>query len=127
MTGEAGRGGGLLESAKGIARTLIAAAQTRLEILANELEEQRALLLRQLLLGVIASFCLGLAIVFAALFIVLSFPHWETRLMLMGLFALMFFAMAAALYWLARRAASERPRMLSSTMDELEKDRQSLL
>lgn len=126
MTEGAGRGGGLLESAKGLARTLLAAAQTRLELLANELEEQRTLLLRQVLLGVIASFCLGLAIVFAVFFIVLTFPP-ENRPTVMGLFALLFFAIAAVLYRLVRRAASERPRMFSSTMGELEKDRRSLL
>jgi len=126
MTGEARRESGLLESAKGLARTLLAAAKTRLEFLANELEEQRALLLRQVLLGVIASFCLGLAIVFAALFIVLQFPA-ESRPAAMGWFALLFLALAAALYWLVRRTAIERPRMFSSTIDELEKDRRSLL
>lgn len=125
MPEEAGRALGLLESIKALARTLLAAAQTRLELAASDLEEQRALLLHQLLLSVIAVFCLGLAIVFAALFFVLWFPD-DQRALVIGLFALLFFAVTAALYALVRQTAKERPKMFSTTIAELEKDRQSL-
>jgi uncharacterized membrane protein YqjE len=64
--GAGSQAGGLLDSLKELARSLLAMAQTRLEILGGEIEEQRSILLREVLLAIIAVFCLGLGIVFTA-------------------------------------------------------------
>jgi uncharacterized membrane protein YqjE len=124
--GGAGRQpGGLLDSLKTLARSLLAVGQTRLEILGSELEEQRALFLREVLLGILAAFFLGLGVVFTALFLVLVVP-FEYRPHVVGLFAVVFFVACGAVFAALRAARRDRPRTFSTTIQELGKDRESL-
>jgi uncharacterized membrane protein YqjE len=123
--GAGSQAGGLLDSVKTLARSLLALGQTRLEILGSELEEQRALFLREVLLAVIAAFFLGLGVVFTALFFVLVVPL-EYRPHVIGLFALVFFVACAAVFAALRAVRSDRPRTFSTTIQELGKDRESL-
>ena len=124
--GKAGsQAGGLLDSFKALARSLVAMAQTRLEILGGELEEQRALLVREVLLALIAAFCLVLGVVFTALFVVLIAPV-EFRLYVVGFFAAMVFVACGAVFVVLRAARGDRPRTFSTTIQELAKDRDSL-
>ena len=125
--GAGSQAGGLLDSVKALARSLLALGQTRLEILGSEIEEQRAILLREVLLAVIAAFCLGLGIVFAALFFVFLF--WDNpalRLAVICIFALVFLAAGAVLMVMARAAGRDRPRTFSATAEELARDRETL-
>lgn len=124
--GEGGsRSGGLLDSLKGLLRTAIALAQTRLQILGNELEEQRAILLREVLLAVMAAFCLGLGAVFTALFFVIY--YWDShRLIVVGAFAVFFFLASAVVLATLRAITRDRPRTFSTTIEELGRDRDSL-
>jgi uncharacterized membrane protein YqjE len=126
--GEAGsQAGGLLDSLKALARSLLAMAQTRLEILGSEFEEQRSILLREVLLAIIAAFCLGLGIVFAALtFVFLVWNNEALRLAVICIFALAFLAAAVVLLFMARGAGRDRPRIFSATADELARDRETL-
>ena len=125
--GAGSQAGGLLDSVKALARSLLALGQTRLEILGSEIEEQRAILLREVLLAIIAAFCLGLGIVFAALFFVFLF--WDNpalRLAVICIFALVFLAAGAVLFVMARAAGRDRPRAFSATVEELARDRETL-
>ena len=125
--GAGGQAGGLLDSVKALARSLLALGQTRLEILGSEIEEQRAILLREVLLAIIAAFCFGLGIVFAALFFVFLF--WDNpalRLAVISIFALVFLAAGAVLMVMARAAGRDRPRTFSATAEELARDRETL-
>jgi uncharacterized membrane protein YqjE len=124
--GGAGRqAGGLLDSLKTLARSLLALGQTRLEIMGSEIEEQRALFLREVVLAVIAALLLGLAVVFTALFLVLVVPV-EYRPHVIGLFAVAFFVAFGAILRALGAARRERPRTFSTTIQELRKDRESL-
>ena len=123
--GTSGQAGGLLDSLKSLARSLLALGQTRLEILGSEIEEQRALFLRDVLVAVIAAFCLGLGLVFTALFFVLIAPL-EYRPLVVGLFAVVFFAACGAGFAALRMVGRNRPRTFSATAQELRKDRESL-
>ena len=123
--GAGGQAGGLLDSLKTLARSLLAMGQTRLEILSSEIEEQRALFLREVLLAVIAAFCLGLGVVFTALFVVLVAPV-EFRPHVVGFFAAIFFVACGAVFAVLRAVRSDRPRTFSTTIQELAKDRDSL-
>lgn len=118
-------GGGLLDSIRKLASTLVGILQTRLEILATELEEAKLQLRQQLLLGLAALFCLGLGIVLLAVFFVVLF--WDShRLAVLGVMA-GFFLGAGAIAVLALRArAAENTRMFSDTLAELAKDREQL-
>lgn len=120
-----GQPGGLLDSLKSFARSILALAQTRLELLGNEFEEQRVLLAREALLALAAAFLLGLGIVFTAMFFLVLF--WDThRLLVTGVFAVLFLAAAAAAYAAFRAAETDRPKAFSATLGELAKDRDSL-
>ncbi len=117
--------GGLLHSIKHLAQTLLAAAQTRLEILATEIEEERVRLEQLLLIALAAVFCLGMAVVLSVAFMVIYF--WDThRLITVGMLAVTFLAMAAALGWILRIKAKTRPKPFAITRGELAKDRAML-
>ena len=123
--GEGRQAGRLLVSLKTLARSLLALAHTRLDIIGSEIEEQRAILLREVQLAVIAAFCLGLGAAFTALFFVVL--YWDSqRLLVIGLFAAAFLIGAGAMIAALRAAGRERPRIFSATIQELDKDRESL-
>lgn len=125
MSQAPGQPGGLLDSLKSFARTMLALAQTRLELLGNEVEEQRLLLMREALLALAALLLLGLGIAFTAIFFLVLF--WDThRLLVSGVLAVLFFASGAAVYAALRSAQAERPKAFSATLGELAKDRDSL-
>jgi uncharacterized membrane protein YqjE len=124
--GPAGRQeGGLLDSLKALVRSVLALAQARLELLGNEVAEQRVLFLREVLLTVLAAFFIVLGVVFAALFVILIAPL-EYRPHVVGLFALMFFIAVGALYAVLRAVLREQQHAFSTTIQELGKDRESL-
>ena len=123
--GGGSQAGGLLDSLKLLARSVLALGQTRLEIMGGEIEEQRTLFLRELVLAVIAALLLGLGVSFTALFVVLVVPL-EYRPHVMGLFAAVFLVASAAVIGALRAARHGRPRTFSTTIQELGKDRESL-
>ncbi len=125
MADEAGQPAGLFDSLKALARVSLALAQTRLQLLVNELEEQRVSLAREVLLALSAVFLLALGIVFTAAFFVVLL--WDShRLLVLGLFAVAFLAAAAIIYSLLRAALADRPKAFSASLRELAKDRESL-
>ena len=119
--GGAAAHGGLLQSIRHLAGTVLAAAQTRLEILATEIEEERLRLEQLLLLALAAAFCLGMALVLGVAFVVIYF--WDThRLLAIALFAAAFFAAAAAFGSILRAKVKTRPKPFPVTRGELAKD-----
>ena len=125
MTEEVGRSEGLLESLRNLARTFLAIVQTRIEIFASEIDEERARLARIAVLAAIAALCIALAVVLAVFFLVVLF--WDTdRLLAIGVLAGAF-AVGGIVACLGLRAAiSQRPKFLSATLAELRKDRTKL-
>jgi uncharacterized membrane protein YqjE len=125
VTEETGPAQGLLHSLRSLARTFLAIVQTRLEIFASELDEQRALLARIAVLAALAAFCLGLAVILGVLFVVVLF--WDTnRLLAIGTLAGAFAAGGLAALLALRAAIARRPKLLSATLAELRKDRAKL-
>lgn len=117
--------GSLLQSIKHLGRTALGAAQTRLEILATEIEEERVRLEQMLLVALAAAFCLAMAIVLTAGVVVLYF--WDShRLLAAGVLAALFFAAGAALALMLRQQAKSRPKAFAVTRGELAKDRDAL-
>jgi len=125
MTEETGRAESLLESLRNLARTFLAIVQTRLEIFASEIDEQRALLARIAVLSGIAAFCLGLAVILLVLFVAVMF--WDTnRLLAIGGMAGVFAAGGIVACLMLRSAITRRPKLLAATLAELRKDRTKL-
>jgi len=117
--------GGLLQSIKHLAQTLLGAAQTRLEIFATEIEEERVRLEQMLLYALAAAFCLAMGIVLCVAFVVVY--YWDThRLAAVGSLAAGFLGTGALLGWMLRNMAKARPKPFAITRGELAKDRAML-
>lgn len=116
---------GLMESLKRLADTLLAIFHTRLELLSNELEEERLRIAQMLFYGSVALFFFGLAIMLLTVFIVVLF--WDShRLLVLGGFAALFFV-AGLLVWNALRCmALEKSKLFSASLAELANDRDRL-
>ncbi|SRR2546422_7183980 len=125
MTEETGRAEGLFESLRNLAKTFLAVVQTRIEIFASEIDEERTRLARIGLLAAVAAFCLGLAVILLVFFLVVLF--WDTdRLLAIGVLAGGFAIGGLAACLGLRAAISQRPKFLSATLAELRKDRTKL-
>lgn len=125
MPEEAGHTESLLESLRGLAKTFVALVQTRIEIFASEIDEERARLARIVVLGVMAAFCGGLALVLLVLLIVVVF--WDiNRLLAIGVIAGVLAAGALGALIALRNAVRQRPKFLSATLAELRKDEKEL-
>ncbi len=117
--------GGLFESLKTLSGSLIAIVHTRLELLSNDIAEERAHLTSLLVLGLVALFCLGVGVVLLTILIAVAF--WEShRLAALGGLTGFFLAAGAGLVWLAMHKARTRPRLFEASLAELSRDRQQL-
>lgn len=116
---------GLLQALGDMAATLVAMLHTRLDLLSNDLEEDRERLLSLALTALGALFLLGVGVVLVALVLVALF--WDGhRVLVLSLLALAFLATGFAAGVRARRLARTKPRVFTSSLAELFKDRQRL-
>src|SRR3977135_4317295 len=108
MTEEPGRAEGLFESLRNLAKTFLAVVQTRIEIFASEIDEERTRLARIAVLAAVAALCVVLTVVLLVFLLVVLF--WDTnRLLAIGVLAGAF-AMGGVASCLGFRAAvSPRP------------------
>ncbi len=125
MPDDPGHTESLLESLRNLARTFLALVQTRIELFASEIDEERARLAKIALLGGIALFCLGLAVVLLVLLVVVVF--WDSnRLLAIGVIAGVLCAGGLAALVALRSAVRRRPKFLAATLAELRKDGKEL-
>src|SRR5437867_12516895 len=125
MTEEAGHSEGLLDSLRNLARTFLAIVQTRIEIFASEIDEERARLARIAVLAAVTALCIALAVILLVFFLVVMF--WDTdRLLAIGVLAGVFAVGGLAACLGLRAAISQLPKFLSTTLAELRKDRAKL-
>jgi uncharacterized membrane protein YqjE len=126
--GDASSGGpisGLLQSLTRAFATLVAMAQTRLELLTVEIQEEIQRAAALLLWAFVAALAAGIGLFLATLAVIFAF--WDTYRVLAAVsMTVVFFAIAigAALY--LRNQLRTRPRMLDGTLSELANDRQRL-
>src|SRR4030067_1032194 len=82
----------LMESIKRLLSTLASIVSTRLELLANEFQEERLHLTQMLVLALFTLFCFGIGVLLLTAFIVVLF--WdEHRLAALGTLSFFFFAL----------------------------------
>lgn len=118
-------GSGLMASIKRLVSTLISIASTRLELLANELQEERLRLTQMLLFALSAMFCFGLGILLLTVFVVVLF--WDDhRLAVTGGLTVVFFALGLLMVILLRSKAQAKSSLFSVSLAELERDRECL-
>lgn len=121
----AGLIGGLLQSLKGALASLIAIAQTRLEILSTELQEEITRAANLLLWASVALLASGIGLMLGALLLVLMF--WDTHRVLVSVLVTGFFfsvAIIALLVLRNRLKGGHRP--FDATITELSRDRDHL-
>ncbi len=120
-----GKSTGLFASLSILAASLIAIVHTRLDLLSNDLEEEREHLLSLLILTLAALFFLGVGVVLATILLVVSF--WDTnRLLVLGLLAGFFVASGLAAWAVALHKARTKPKLFAASLSELLKDRQRI-
>lgn len=122
---DAARSPGLLASLRNLAATAVGILQTRLELLAIEVEEERLRLLQILFWAVIAVFFLVLGILMVALFFVVLF--WDThRVLVTGMLAALFLVLGVVTGLAVRSRARAKSKLFSASLAELDKDREQL-
>jgi len=111
----------ITEAVGRIGGTLIAMLQTRVQLAAVELEEESRRLLGYFMLALLALILFGIAMMLVALAVIMAF--WDSYRLeaAIGLAALFGAAGTVVAVKLKSRVAS-RPRFLSATADELNKD-----
>ncbi|MBN2574504.1 MAG: phage holin family protein [Deltaproteobacteria bacterium] len=120
-----GKNHGLLATASRLLATLVSAAETRVGILATELQEEGVRLGRLLLIGVATLFCLGLGIVLLAVFVVVL--YWDSnRLAVLGLLSGLFLGVGLVCAVVLSIVGRRHKMPLAETADVLSRDRQSL-
>lgn len=124
---EGGAGAGrLLSSLQGLSATLVAILQTRLELLATEVEEEKHRLLAILGWGALAILMGTVASVFLAGFITVLF--WESHpLLVLSLLTLAFGGVCAAAVRRVRSLMQTPGGMLAASLAELKADQEALL
>ncbi|MDO8261982.1 MAG: phage holin family protein [Gallionella sp.] len=114
-----------MASVKRLLSTLISIASTRLELLANELQEERLRLTQMLIFALFAMFCFGIGILLLTVFIVVLF--WDDhRLAVTGVLSVTFFALGLLMVMLLRSKAQAKYRLFSASLAELARDREHL-
>jgi len=114
-----------MDSVKRLASTLIAIVSTRLELLANELQDERLRLMQMFFLSLSALFCFGMGVLLLTVFITVLF--WDDhRLAVLGGLCILFFALGTLMAMLLRNKAQSKPKLFSTSLAELAKDREQL-
>jgi len=110
---------------RNLATTLVALLQGRLELLANDLEEERIRLLQLLFWAAGALFFFALGVLMITIFVVLLL--WDShRLFGIVVLAAVFLAIGVGLAIGVRNRMHMRSRLFSASLDELAKDKDRL-
>jgi len=118
-------GSGLFASLKALSANLLGIVQTRLELLATDVAEERERLISLLILVLVSLFSLGVGVVLLVLLVVVVF--WEShRLYALGGMIAFFLIAGAGVGWLATQKLRNSPRLFDASVAELAKDRRDL-
>ena len=104
---------------------LLQSAQTRLELLGLELQQEKLRLARLLLGTVLAALLLGFALVFALIWLTVAL--WDTHRQLgLGLATVIALLLGVGAAGIAARAWASGSELFSASLAELERDRRAL-
>lgn len=116
---------GLMGSVRQLLSTLTSIVSTRLELLANELQEERLRLTQMFIFVLFALFCFGMGLLLLTVFIVVLF--WDDhRIAVLGVLCTIFFALGVVMTLLVRSRMQVKSQLFSASLAELAKDRQHL-
>lgn len=116
---------GLFASLRGFAATSVALLRTRLELLKVEAEEEVGRVRGLMLWSIVAALCGVAGLVFLAVF--LTVLLWDShRLLVLGIAAALFLAVAALAVALAVRLARQGSQLFAASVAELRHDEAAL-
>lgn len=116
---------GLMGSLRQLLSTLTSIVSTRLELLANELQEERLHLTQMFLFSLFALFCFGMGLLLLTVIIVVLF--WDDhRVAVLGVLCTLFLALGVVMTLLVRSKMQVKSKLFSASLAELAKDRQHL-
>lgn len=115
---------GLWASVQNLLATLIAILQTRVELVATELEEEKRRLLGVMAWGAVAVLMACFSLVFLAVFATVLF--WEDRVVVLGTITLLFLVAGGLAWRRVGKLLQTSSGLLSASIAELEGDRQAL-
>ena len=119
------RSPGLLASLRKLASTLVELVQTRFELIATEIEEERARVVRLLILAAVAGFFLALGTVVLTFFIIVL--AWDThRVLATAVLAVLYLGAGVVAALKARDTARAATKLFSASLAQLRKDRDAL-
>jgi uncharacterized membrane protein YqjE len=116
---------GVIASLRRLAKNAAGIVQTRLALLANELEEERVRTLQIVVLGAVALLCAAAGVILVTAWLVVAL--WEQhRLATLAVLALIYFVASGIALWMLKAKASARPKLFSASLAELRRDRDLL-
>lgn len=119
------RHSGLMAALRRLTANTTVVVGTRLELLANEVEEEKLRLARLFLLGALAVLFFGITVLLATVFVVVLF--WDShRLVVLGALAVLFLMLTVASARALRAEADTDSKLFSASLAELEKDGERL-
>lgn len=111
----------IAESVARLAASLLAIAQTRVELAATEVEEETLRYFSYLILSLAALFCLGIAVVLGVLLLIVL--YWDShRIGILSTLIVLFGIASAAIGLHVRRKYLFKPKLLGHTLTELSRD-----
>lgn len=120
MSDLSGRQGGLFAALKNLSATLLSSGRTRLELLGNELEEEKLRAIQLLLMAQGLVFCLSISVFVLVLFFTAVF--WESRIIVLGASSGILLIVSAGIAIGLKRALYRPRRMFDASLSELEED-----
>lgn len=115
---------GLFAALRNIASVLLASGKTRLELLGNEIEEEKLRLVELFLMAQGMAFCFGVGTLIVIFFFTALF--WDNRLLVLGVAALLFLLAGAVFYARYQRALQRPERLFAASIAELQEDLRQL-
>jgi uncharacterized membrane protein YqjE len=116
--------GGLWASAQNLLATVIAIVQTRVELVAVELEEEKRRLLAVMGWGAVAVLMACFSLVFLALFVTVLF--WDDRVVVLGAITVLFLVIGGLAWQRVGKLLTGSGGLLSASIAELDGDRKAL-
>lgn len=117
---QGGENSGLFAALKNIAATLLVSGKTRLELLGNEIEEEKLRAIQLILMAQGMVFCFGVGVILIIALLVAAF--WENRVALLGASVVFFLALGWVFYAMFKRATHRTDRVFSASIAELQED-----
>ncbi|MEF8699521.1 MAG: phage holin family protein [Candidatus Accumulibacter sp. UW20] len=112
--------GGFVQASRNSAATLLASGRTRLELLGNELREEKLRAIRLAIASLLVILCLVLAIILAVALLVVV--YWDNRVPLLAGLSALFLAACVFLYLPLRRSLRSGRPLFAASIDQLGED-----